>query len=131
MTAVIDRHADVIGRQVEKPRPSPAGMATLRKPEGTFIGNLQKASDLENNVKISARRFEDSPFIERTNRPQMIRGVYAGRYFPIFMGEDWVEKYWALRQKALIFDVLEKPVEIAGTDAVPFLEKCCPARSPP
>ncbi|MGB5869982.1 MAG: aminomethyltransferase family protein [Albidovulum sp.] len=87
------------------------------------MSNLQEASDLENNVLISARRFDESPFIERTACAGMIRGVYAGRYFPIFNGEDPIEKYWCLRQKALIFDVPEKPVEISGPDAVPFLEK--------
>ncbi len=87
------------------------------------MGNLQEASDLENTVVVSARRFEESPFIERTGSPQMVRGVYAGRYFPIFSGENWVEKYWTLRQKALIFDVPEKPIEISGPDTVPFLEK--------
>lgn len=87
------------------------------------MSNLQEASDLTNTVNISARRFEESPFIERTNSPNMVRGVYAGRYFPIFMGEDWIEKYWCLRQKALIFDVPEKPIEISGPDAVPFLDR--------
>jgi glycine cleavage system aminomethyltransferase T len=71
------------------------------------MSNLQEASDLKNTVVVSARRFEESPFIERTDSPQMVRGVYAGRYFPIFVGEDWTEKYWTLRQKALIFDVPE------------------------
>ncbi|MFD1160593.1 aminomethyltransferase family protein [Roseovarius aestuarii] len=87
------------------------------------MSNLQEASDLSNNVSISARRFEESPFIARTDCPEMIRGVYAGRYFPIFIGEDYLDKYWCLRQKALIFDVPEKPVEISGPDVVPFLEK--------
>ena len=87
------------------------------------MNNLQEASDLTNTVAISARRFEESPFIERTDSSEMVRGVYAGRYFPIFMGEDWIEKYWCLRQKALIFDVPEKPIEIAGPDAVPYLDK--------
>lgn len=85
--------------------------------------NHQEASDLTNTIHISARRYEESPFIERTNSPDMIRGVYAGRYFPIYMGEDPLQKYWTLRRKALIFDVPEKPVEISGPDAVPFLEK--------
>lgn len=85
--------------------------------------NLQEASDLENTVAISARRFEESPFIERIDSPRMVRGIYAGRYFPIFMGEDPIEKYWTLRQRALMFDVPEKPVEISGPDAVPFLER--------
>ena len=51
------------------------------------MSNLQEASDLENNISISARRFEESPYIERTNSPDMIRGVYAGRYFAIYNGE--------------------------------------------
>ncbi|MBT5296564.1 MAG: aminomethyl transferase family protein [Octadecabacter sp.] len=87
------------------------------------MSNLQEASDLENNISISARRFEESPFIERTDGPEMIRGVYAGRYFAIYLGEDYLDKYWCLRQKALIFDTPEKPVEISGPDAVPFLER--------
>lgn len=87
------------------------------------MANFQEASDLENTVGLSARRFEESPFIKRTDSPKMVRGVYAGRYFPIFMGEDPIEKYWLLRQKALLFDVPEKPVEISGPDAVSFLEK--------
>ena len=87
------------------------------------MSNLQEASDLQNYISISARRFEESPFIARTVCPEMIRGVYAGRFFPIFIGEDYLDKYWCLRQKALIFDVPEKPIEISGPDAVPFLEK--------
>ena len=58
------------------------------------MGNFQEASDLESTVSISSRRFEESPFIERTECPGMIRGVYAGRYFPISLGEDHIEKYW-------------------------------------
>ena len=87
------------------------------------MGSLQEASDLQNVVTISARRFEESPFIARTANPAMIRGGYADRFFPIYLGEDVIEKYWTLRQRALIFDVPEKPVEIAGPDAVQFLER--------
>ena len=86
------------------------------------MGNFQEASDLENTVGISARRFDESPFIERTQHPDMVRGVYAGRYFAISLNEDYIEKYWCLRQKALIFDTPEKPVEISGPDAEAFLE---------
>ena len=85
------------------------------------MSNLQEASDLENLVRVSARRFQESPFIERTQRPDFIRGVYAGRYFPIHIGEDEIEFYWRLRQKALLFDTPEKPVEIKGPDAEAFL----------
>ncbi len=87
------------------------------------MSNLQEASDLNNTVHVSARRFEESPFIERTDSPDMVRGVYADRYFPIYMGEDVDRKYWTLRRQALIFDVPEKPLEISGPDAVAFLEK--------
>lgn len=87
------------------------------------MASLQETADLENVVAISARRFEESPFIARTGSAAMIRGVYADRFFPIYLGEDVIEKYWLLRQKAVIFDVPEKPIEIAGPDAVPFLER--------
>ena len=87
------------------------------------MGNFQELSDLKKTIKISARRFEESPYIERTHSPEMVRGVYAGRYFPMSIGEDPIKKYWLLRQKALIFDVPEKPIEISGPDAIPFLEK--------
>jgi len=85
--------------------------------------NMQEDSDLDNTVQVSARRFEESPFIERTDHPNMVRGVYAERYFAISLGEDPLEKYWTLRRRALMFDVPEKPVEISGPDSVPFLEK--------
>ncbi len=31
------------------------------------MGNLQEDTDLNQTIKISARRFEESPFIQRTN----------------------------------------------------------------
>ena len=87
------------------------------------MGNFQELSDLKKTIKISARRFEESPYIDRTNCAEMVRGVYAGRYFPMSIGEDPIKKYWLLRQKALIFDVPEKPIEISGPDASAFLDK--------
>ena len=80
------------------------------------MNKLQEARDLEVTVPVSARRFEESPFVERTDSPGMVRGVYAGRFFPIFMGDDPIKEYWCLRRKALIFDVPEKPVEISGSE---------------
>lgn len=87
------------------------------------MGNLQEEADLNQTIQISARRFEESPFIQRTNTSNMVRGVYAGRYFPMKIDEDPLEKYWLLRQKALLFDVPEKPIEISGKDSVSFLNK--------
>ncbi len=85
--------------------------------------NLQEAEDLFDTVRISARRFEDSPFLERQDTTEMIRGVYAGRFFAIYNGEDPIKKYWTLRRNAMLFDVPEKPIEISGPDSIPFLEK--------
>lgn len=85
--------------------------------------NLQEEKDLVNNVSISARRYEESPFIDRHDTKNMVRGVYAGRFFAVYNGEDYLAKYWTLRRKALIFDVPEKPIEISGPDAIPFLDK--------
>ena len=85
--------------------------------------NLQEDEDLFNTVRVSARRFEESPFLERQNTKKMIRGVYANRFFAVYNGENPLEKYWTLRRKALLFDVPEKPIEITGPDTVPFLEK--------
>ena len=39
-----------------------------------------------------------------------------------YNGEDPVAAYWALRQKAVLYDVPERPVEISGPDALQFLE---------
>ena len=85
--------------------------------------NVQEAPDINATVRVSSRVFESSPYLPRYDRPDMIRGVYAGRFFTIYNGEDPVQKYWTLRRKALIYDVPEKPVEISGPDVVPFLEK--------
>ena len=41
------------------------------------MGNLQEEADLKQTIQISARRFEESPFIQRTNTLNMVRGVYA------------------------------------------------------
>ena len=85
--------------------------------------NIQEDLDINDTVRVSSRCFEVSPFLERYDGPDMVRGVYAGRFFTIYNGEDPVQKYWTLRRKALIYDVPEKPVEISGPDAVCFLEK--------
>ena len=45
--------------------------------KGIRMINLQEESDFENTVGISARRFEESPFIECHDTSRMIRGVYA------------------------------------------------------
>ncbi len=80
-------------------------------------------ADAGNTVRISARRFEKSPYADFYTNPDTVNGVYAGRFYSIYNGEDATEAYWALRRKAVLYDVPERPVQIEGPDVVPFLER--------
>lgn len=79
-------------------------------------------SDRLNTVRVAARRFENSPFQAKWLNADTVMGVYAGRYYSVFNGEDVEAGYWALRRNAVIYDVPERPVEISGPDAERFLE---------
>lgn len=74
-------------------------------------------------VRLNARRFEQSPYLDCYLNSETIFGVAAGRYYGAFHGEDPVETYWNLRRKAVLYDVPEKPWQIEGPDVVPFLER--------
>jgi len=52
--------------------------------------NLQEGSDLTTTVAVSARCFEESPYIARTGSPDMVRGVYANRYLAIYGVVAWI-----------------------------------------
>jgi glycine cleavage system aminomethyltransferase T len=80
-------------------------------------------ADIDQTVLISERRFEQSPYFDCYAKSGMVLGVYAGRFYPKFIGDDPAQKYWALRCKAALYDVPERPVQIAGPDVVPFLER--------
>ncbi len=73
-------------------------------------------------VRVNARRFEQSPYLDCYVNSETVFGVAAGRYYDAFHGEDPVETYWNLRRKAVLYDVPEKPWQIEGPDVVPFLE---------
>ena len=77
----------------------------------------------DQTVRINAKRFEQSPYFDRYARADILFGVYAGRLAPHFTGEDPAETYWALRRRAALYDVPERPVQIEGPDAVAFLER--------
>ena len=79
-------------------------------------------SDTQNTMRVGARRFEMSPFHACYANADTVMGVYAGRYYPVYNGEDVTETYWALRRKAALYDVPERPVEISGPDVDAFLE---------
>lgn len=80
-------------------------------------------ADIDRTLRISARRFEQSPYFDCYAEPGIVFGVYAGRFYPKSFGDDPAEKYWALRRTAAMYDVPERPVQIEGPDAVPFLER--------
>ena len=67
--------------------------------------------------------FEQSPYIHCYADSVIEFGVYAGRFYPKATNESTIEKYWALRRRAALYDVPEKPIQIEGPDAVPFLER--------
>ena len=74
-------------------------------------------------VRVSTRRFENSPYLEKYAADDMLYGIYAGRLHVLTIGEDPVEDYWKLRRDAVLYDVPEKPLEIKGPDAVKLLER--------
>ena len=65
---------------------------------------------------------ELSPFHNCYANENTVLRLSAGRFYAHYNGEDVISSYWALRQHAALFDVPERPVEIAGPDAVGFLE---------
>ncbi len=80
-------------------------------------------SDKTETVRISARRFEPSPYADFYTNPKSVVGVVAGRYYEVSNGEDPEAFYWILRRQAVLYDVPEKPWQIEGPEALPFLEK--------
>ena len=65
---------------------------------------------------------ELSPFHNCYANENTVLRLAAGRFYAHYNGEDVISSYWALRKKAALFDVPERPVEITGPDAVAFLE---------
>lgn len=80
-------------------------------------------SDTKNTVKISARRFEQSPFYECYANAETVLGVVAERFYGVFNGEDPVDTYWKLRREVVLYDVPEKPWQIEGPDAAVFMDR--------
>lgn len=76
-----------------------------------------------NILRVSARRFENSPYLDKYATEEMIFGIYAKRLHVLSVGENPVDHYWKLRRDVVLFDVPEKPLEIKGPDAVNLLER--------
>ncbi len=74
-------------------------------------------------VRMSEKRKEQSPFIERWRSPDVVFAVYANRLYPVSLGTDPIADYWKLRTGVALYDVPERPVSIQGPDAVRLLER--------
>ncbi len=73
-------------------------------------------------MRVSSKRLARSPFLHRYVTDDAVFGVYAGRLYPLSLGDDPVEGYWRLRREAALFDVPERPLEITGPDAERLLD---------
>ena len=82
----------------------------------------------QNYFKIYAGSTELSPFHWCYATEDTVLRTCAGRFFVHDNGDDMVAAYWALRKKAVLYDVPERPVEISGPEALAFLEKSLPVR---
>ena len=49
-------------------------------------------------VLVSARRFENSPYLEKYATDNMLYGIYAQRLHVLSVGEDAVDHYWKVRR---------------------------------
>ena len=74
-------------------------------------------------MRVSAKRFAASPFLDEYATDDAVFGVYGGRLYPLTLGADPVEDYWVLRRAAALFDVPERPIQFEGPDAVRLLNR--------
>jgi glycine cleavage system aminomethyltransferase T len=74
-------------------------------------------------MRVNTKRFASSPFLERYATDETIFGVYGGRLYPLSLGGDPVDGYWRLRRHAALYDVPERPLQIAGPAAEPLLDR--------
>jgi len=87
--------------------------------------NGQKLSyaDSHSVVRLSSKRFEQSPYSDKYVNEKTVFGLYSNRFYPLTLGGDAIDDYWRLRQGVVLYDVPEKPLEISGPDAVTLLER--------
>jgi len=81
-------------------------------------------------VRLNSFRIGQSPFADRYVTDQTVFCLYCDRLYPVKMSpdEDPVANYWKLRRGVLLYDVPEKPLEVAGPDAARLLERVLACR---
>lgn len=73
-------------------------------------------------LRLNSKRFERSPYIDKWAEDDTLFGIYAGRLYPVSLGNDPIDHYWKLRRGLLLYDTPERPIDIKGPDAVRLLE---------
>ncbi len=74
-------------------------------------------------LRVSAKRFAWSPFLDCCVNENAVFGIYSRRLYLLTLGEDPVADYWTLRRNAVLYYVPERPLEIAGPDAGRLLDR--------
>jgi aminomethyltransferase len=74
-------------------------------------------------VRMSVKRRDESPYIERWRSDDVVFATYANRTYPVSLGGDALADYWKLRRGVVLYDVPEKPLSIKGPAAVSLLER--------
>jgi len=80
-------------------------------------------SNKSSTLPVGIKRFDKGPYFDFYHKEGNLYGVYAGRFYPISLGNNVEEMYWNLRRKAVMYDVPEKPIQIEGPQAGEFLDK--------
>jgi glycine cleavage system aminomethyltransferase T len=83
----------------------------------------QNYAAAHDTVRISAKRFEPSPYTAKYANDDIVFGIYCRRFYPLSLGDDLIEQYWKLKRGVMLYDVPEKPLDIKGPDAVVLLER--------
>ena len=72
-------------------------------------------------IRISSKRFRFSPFASCYAGLDTVWGIYSGRLYALSWGDDPTANYQALRRDAVLYDVPEHPIEIAGPQVLDLL----------
>ena len=72
-------------------------------------GRKLSYADSHSVVRLSSKRFEQSPYSDKYVNEKTVFGLYSNRFYPLTLGGDAIDDYWQLRQSVVLYDVPEKP----------------------
>ena len=60
--------------------------------------NRQKLSyaDSHSVVRLSSKRFEQSPYSDKYVNEQTVLGLYSNRFYPLTLGGNAIDDYWQI-----------------------------------